>query len=101
MAARRDDYLDEDVRDDDYPALPALAPFLPASPSESSTSSQPAAAPAPPIQRSQDSQPEAAWDICQKMHTNKMGFNIIDNEKNHSIMHGGNDIAKYVNMSST
>ncbi len=36
------------------------------------------------------------------MYTNKKGFNIMDNEKNHSIVHGGNDIAKYadvINMS--
>ncbi len=41
------------------------------------------------------------------MYTNKKGvqssnFYILDNEKNHSIVYGGNDIAKYadvINMS--
>ena len=35
-------------------------------------------------------------------YENQLGFNIMHNEKNHSIKHGGGDIAKYgdpINMS--
>ena len=44
------------------------------------------------------------FDKCKEVfpYVNGHGFNIMDNEKNHSMKHGGNDIAKYgdlINMS--
>jgi hypothetical protein len=41
------------------------------------------------------------YDKCKEVYPyeNGNGFNIMDNEKNHSIKHGGNDIAKYADMS--
>ncbi len=44
------------------------------------------------------------FDKCKEVfpYETKNGFNIMDNEKNHSIKHGGNNIAKYgdlLNMS--
>ncbi len=76
MAARRDDYLDEDVPDDDDPALPSLDPSLPASPSESSTSSKPAAASVPLSPRSWDSQPVSQGRSPNDVYKQKRGSKI-------------------------
>ncbi len=44
------------------------------------------------------------FDKCKEVfpYENGNGFNIMDNEKNHSMKHGGNEIARYgdlLNMS--
>ncbi len=97
--ARHNDYLDEDVPDNDDPALPALDPPLSAIPSKSST--------IPSLQPRLRLRvcgvgtlivSQAAWEICQKMYTSTKGFNIMGNENSHSIVHGGDDIAEYADV---
>jgi hypothetical protein len=40
------------------------------------------------------------FEKCKEVfpYENGNGFNIMDNEKNHSIKHGSNDIAKYADL---